>query len=82
MSVIFNDGLEEIGAGAFYIVHVPWMHYISPPPIRAFKAWAFDDCLGLTTVILNNGLEEIEWGAFDGCMPLVRIVIPSAVRAI
>ena len=37
--------------------------------------------LGLTTAILNDGLEEIGKQEFQGCM-LVCIDIPSSVRAI
>ena len=50
-----------------------------PPSVRATKEEAFEDCSGLTTAILNNGLEGIGKRAFKGCV-LVRIVIPPAVK--
>jgi hypothetical protein len=43
--------------------------------------WAFHNCSGLTTAILNDGLEEIGEGAFRGCA-LVRINIPHTIREI
>ena len=52
-----------------------------PPSVRVTKDWAFFNCSGLTTVILNNGLEEIGEYAFSGCA-LVRIDIPPSIRAI
>jgi hypothetical protein len=36
----------------------------------------------LTTVILSDGLEEIEANAFYGCRSLKRIEIPPAIKAI
>jgi hypothetical protein len=52
-----------------------------PSSIRVIKKWAFEDCSELTTVILNDGLEEIGDRAFEGCA-FVHIVIPPAVKEI
>jgi hypothetical protein len=52
-----------------------------PPSVRAIKKWAFCNCSGLTTAILNDGLEEIGRGAFRGCA-LEWIDIPPSVREI
>ncbi len=46
------------------------------------KDRAFHCCSGLTTAILNDGLEEIGEGAFLRCRSLVRINIPPSVREI
>ena len=53
-----------------------------PPSVRAIKWNAFCDCSGLTTAILNDGLEEIGKEAFGRCRALERIDIPPSVRAI
>ena len=45
------------------------------------KEGAIYDCLVLTSVILNDGLEEIGRRAFKGCA-FVRIDIPPSVRMI
>ncbi len=58
------------------------MHIAIPPAVRAIKDWAFSDCWGLTTAILNNGLEEIGVYAFNGCTSLVHITTPPSIRAI
>jgi hypothetical protein len=55
---------------------------VIPPAIRAIKYRAFHGCSGLTTAIVNNGLEEIRLGAFARCTSLVHITIPPAVRVI
>ena len=52
-----------------------------PPPSGAIEYRAFYGCAGLTTAILNDGLEEIGTWAFQGCA-LVRIVIPPSVKGI
>ena len=52
------------------------------PSVKKIKAEAFRNCRQLTTVILNNGLEEIGKRAFKGCTSLERIVIPPTVKAI
>jgi hypothetical protein len=52
------------------------------PSVRAIEVLAFCGCERLTTVILNDGLEEIEEWAFAECTSLVHIAIPPAVRAI
>jgi hypothetical protein len=63
MIVILGDGLEDIGWGAFYgctfYVSIP-----TPPAIRAIQGYAFYNCSGLMTVILNNRMEKIEPQAF------------------
>jgi len=80
-TVIFNDGLEEIGMGAFSgcaLVRIK-----IPSSIRVIEFEAFTGWSGLTTAILNDGLEEIEieGRAFRGCT-LVKINIPTSVREI
>jgi hypothetical protein len=56
-------------------MHFPCTH-CNPPSVRAIKDWAFYDCSGLTTAILNDGLEQIGACVFVYCTSLVRIAIP------
>jgi len=55
---------------------------VIPPAVRVIKAEAFYECSGLTNVVLDKGLEEIEEDAFGKCTSLREIVIPPAVRVI
>ena len=60
MTAILGDGLEEIRAGS--VVNCMSFALINiPPTVRAIKSkrGAFSGCSGLTTVILNNRMEEI-----------------------
>jgi hypothetical protein len=79
MAAILNDGLEEIGEGAFYGCALVQIDI--PPSVSVIKEGAFCNCSGLTTAILNDGLEEIGGWAFKGCA-LVQIDIPPFIRAI
>ena len=75
-----HNGIEVIKDGAFYQCRS--LREIFPPvSVRAIEYEAIAGCSGLTTVIFNDGLEEIGIGAFSGCA-LVRIKIPSSIRAI
>jgi hypothetical protein len=62
-------------------MHIPCRIAISPS-IRAIKNWAFNGCLGLTTVTFGNGLEQIGWKVFARYASLIRIAIPPSVTAI
>ena len=60
---------------------VRWYALALPLSVRAIEEGEFYNCLGLTTAILNDGLEEIGEYAFSGCV-LVCIDIPPSIRAI
>ncbi len=55
--------------------------FFSCYPTRS-KEGAFRNCLGLTTVTLGDGLEEIGMSAFYKCTSLHEIIIPNAVKTI
>jgi hypothetical protein len=81
VTVILNDGLEEIGRSEFYLCTL-LQRIIIPNTVKTIKKWAFEQCSGLMSVTLGNGLQEIGDGAFSGCTSLQEIVIPNAVKAI
>lgn len=49
-----------------------------PDTVRSIGDYAFDYCENLTSVILNEGLQTIGAGAFEGC-PLTKIVLPKSL---
>ena len=53
-----------------------------PPCRQGVNHHTFMGFSGLTTVILNDGLEEIGYRAFHNCTSLRRILIPPAVTTI
>ena len=51
--------------------------------VRAMKRRAaFHECRKLDIMILNDRLEEIGMGAFEGCLTLGRIIILNAIKRI
>ena len=89
-----NDAGRErkrlcLGDDAAYFVYTNLEDYVPDgvvhvrvhPSIKVIPPRAFYRRRGLTTAILNNGLEEIGERAFWGCV-LVCINIPPSVRAI
>jgi hypothetical protein len=79
--VILNDGLEEIGRGAFGEC-ASLEEIVIPNSVKTIQAGAFRQCRWLTTLTLGNGLEEIGANAFGGCESIEQIVIPPAVKKI
>jgi len=78
--VELHDGLEVIEERAFGYCR-SLRKILFPPSVRAIKDEAFCDCLGLTTAILNDGLEEIGVRSFILCA-FVHLVIPHTIREI
>jgi len=58
IGVELHDGIEVIEKKAFEDCR-SLREMLFPPSVRAIKDFAFSKCLGLTTAILNDGLEEI-----------------------
>jgi hypothetical protein len=81
VTVILNDGLEEIGYQAFFSCTF-LEPIVIPNSIRTIMDGAFSNCSGLMTVTLGDGLEEIGEEAFYKCTSLESIIIPPAVKAI
>lgn len=70
------------GVESDWVVRRSLQHIVTSPAAKVIGNHAFFDCSGLTTVILNDGLEEIEEYIFFNCRSLRRIVIPSTVKEI
>ena len=64
-------------------------YYFIPPSLKSvtvtggeiFNA-AFNNCKGLTSVTLGNGVTKIDFRAFDGCTGLTNITISDSVTSI
>mmetsp|Transcript_32164 Transcript_32164/g.68068 ORF Transcript_32164/g.68068 Transcript_32164/m.68068 type:complete len:327 (+) Transcript_32164:135-1115(+) len=76
--VIFNKGLQKIGARAFadcwYLEGIEF-----PSTLVEIEPYAFSSCRRLQAVLLNEGLVEIGEGAFQYCTYLGEITFPSTL---
>ena len=79
--VVFNEGLQKIGVGAFY-----WCTSLSSVIISSTVTEigdrSFKDCVNLGEVVLNESLQKIGDGAFKRCTSLSSITFPSTVTEI
>lgn len=57
----------------------PEASYTIPDGVTRIEAWAFDDCVGLTAVVLPNSFTSIGREAFIGCTGLTEVTIPDSV---
>ena len=55
---------------------------IIPNNITSIGNWAFNHCIGLTSVTIPNSVTTIGDGAFGGCSGLTSIIIPNNVTSI
>lgn len=77
--VCLHEGLQAIMARAFARCYSLRQIRI-PSTVTDILDWAFDGCTSLEAVHLSEGLETIGRKAFR-CKSLLRITIPSTVRA-
>ena len=76
--VVFNDGLQKIGRGAFWCC-TSLSSITLPSTVTEIEQFAFGNCRNLREVIFNNGLQKIGSGAFCNCSSLQSIALPSTL---
>lgn len=50
-----------------------------PDGVTSIGAWAFINCINLTSINLPEGLKTIDYSAFRGCSSLLELTIPDKV---
>ena len=75
-NVVFNNGLEEIGAGAFENTNVDELNF--PSTLNMIEIFAFNNCQNLKTVNFQNGLNFIHNSAFSNTS-LKSVNLPSSL---
>lgn len=79
-SVSFGSGLTSIGTKAFYGCNGITGTLTFGTDLATIGSESFENCTGITDVVLNDGLEMLEYKAFYGCSNLESITIPSSLE--
>jgi hypothetical protein len=56
--------------------------YTIPESVTVIGEYAFENCIGLTSVILPKSLTSIEQTAFNACLNLASIALPESLTSI
>ncbi|MBO4871177.1 MAG: leucine-rich repeat protein [Muribaculaceae bacterium] len=80
-NVTFHDGLKKIGKSAFY--NTALTSVVIPATVDTIGATSFLFCRKLASVTINEGsLKYVGDGAFNGCVLLESMQLPSTVEYI
>ena len=75
-AVVFNEGIEVIGEGAFAATSITTLEF--PSTLKEIGKGAFTNCLYLKTVLFNKGITTIADSSFLCCPSVETISIPRA----
>ena len=86
-SVVISEGIFSIGASAFYdcsaLIEVYFPSTIENIESGLFGgSGAFGNCIALETIIIPDGVSDIDDFTFSGCSSLESVVIPESVKSI
>ncbi len=77
-TVVFEDGVTEIGSSSFYgctgITSVE-----IPGSVTTIGTQAFSGCTGITSLTIEDGVSVIGPNSFNGCKGLSSLELPSSV---
>lgn len=80
-SVIIEDGVTNIGRGAFYKIS-SLLSATIPSSVTSIDYCAFYECTSLVSVTIQEGLISLGASAFNGCSALTSAPIPNSVTSI
>ncbi len=56
--------------------------YAVPGSVTSIGDWAFEGCIGLTSITIPDSVTSVGWEAFRDCVSLTSITIPDSVTRI
>ena len=74
--IILNEGLVEIGFGAFCNC-IGLRELVLPKSVKVLHHNCFDSCIGLRKIFINEGIETIKSGAFHNTVEVNTFSIPA-----
>lgn len=79
VSVDFPSSLAEIGEAAFANCKSLAGELVIPGSINALGGSAFEDCISLKSVVLEDGVQQIYSAAFEGCSSLISVKLAPSI---
>ena len=79
-SIVFPDSLYSIGDSAFSVTPIKNIDF--PSALNNIGSYSFENCLGLTSVVIPDSVEYMFEGAFYGCKNLKSATIGKKVDQI
>ena len=77
---VIPDGVTKIGDYAFYMM--TFGHFVVPSDVKTIGEYAFAENENLTGIDLHEGLEKIDYAAFENCYDMDFVSIPRSVKEI
>lgn len=78
-TIIFEDGIYAIQNG---FSSSSFVNVTLPSTLRWIGALTFKNCFFLEKIVIPEGIDSIQYGAFQSCSSLKEITIPSTVTSI
>ncbi len=73
---------REYGNLHLYLNGEEIVNLVIPSDVKTIKKWAFQSFTFIISVDISEGVENIEYWAFDGCKGLNRISLPNSLKTI
>ncbi len=77
-----DNGVEIIGVSIKQETHLIITDNIDGQPVTSIGDYAFEGCVGLTSITIPNSVTSIGNSAFWGCTGLTNVTIPNSVTSI
>lgn len=78
--IVFEEGIYDIKCD--FILNTTLKKVVLPSTLKGITYGMFENCYGLKTIVIPEGIESINTKAFMHCSSLEEITLPSTVKYI
>lgn len=81
--LVYGANVTKLNEGRNNLSGCSWLHYVDMSQTSiVLPEKVFDNCTGLTTVLLPNNITEIPAYAFRDCKSLINVTLPEGITTI